>query len=679
MSITTVISDLGNIPSTQDPTNFDQYGDEFLGTALPTLRNELNDFATEANALAEDVNDAAAAAAAAQTAAESASNATLWVSGGPFTVGMVRYSPTNYQSYRCIVNNSGTTDPISDATNWVIVSSGGSLGLNGATPSGSVTLTASSDAVQSAVPSAWGQYFQLPDATTLTEGLQHFVLHVDGKYSMRILNGAGTLIGFAEPQTPVLCSLASNSTAAGKWALVGAEQLGFDAAATISVTVAVSSNPASQVIEVDSSRSLVLVGDGASLQGVIYNHSTGATGTVVTVRTAAISQRFRAIKTTTDQVLVVSCNATTAYEAVVLSISTNTITVNTAATATLAGNITTNGFGVFETDGVGLETVGSSWWIGYTRATTVAGIRAHTISGTTVTIGSEAATTGTGVVPVIYPITSTVALVISQTASGNIVAHPYTVSGVSLTPGTSVTITATVTSFVSRAIGSRWGLIYQNGANFTGAIVSVSGTTATATTVTINASTVVMTELGMRVISSTHAIVVYRTSAGCLYDTLYDSGGTAGSGTSLIRAYAAGTLGCVGGTPTTMWVYSPYSAVSGYFVELGVSGNDVVINSIVGVGGATAVTSAGSPMIYKQEVGLDEVLHGTNCGGKMIANADDNQFDIFWGAYVTTEPGVSDPASGAVTYYARVAANKIWSVSDMNSTSYRQLKRIVCV
>ena len=137
------ISNLPSPPSRQDPANFADEADAFLG-ALP-------DFGTETNALADYMENTTAAAAeasataAATSATNSANSATgaatsatnaansatvaansaasaggvLWISGTSYAVGYVVYSPINFQNYRCIQATSGTTDPSLDDVNWV--------------------------------------------------------------------------------------------------------------------------------------------------------------------------------------------------------------------------------------------------------------------------------------------------------------------------------------------------------------------------------------------------------------------------------------------------------------------------------------------------------------------------------------------------------------------------------
>jgi hypothetical protein len=106
----------------------------------------LPDFATEANALAVDVNaDAVAAAAsavdaedavdaaeAAAAGAEAAANVTKWVSGTTYNEGVVVWSPITYLSYRRKSTGGGTTDPSADSTNWAQAAGTGDVTLAGA-------------------------------------------------------------------------------------------------------------------------------------------------------------------------------------------------------------------------------------------------------------------------------------------------------------------------------------------------------------------------------------------------------------------------------------------------------------------------------------------------------------------------------------------------------------------
>jgi len=114
------ITPLPTPPSREDPATFAARGDAFLG-ALPA-------FATQANALAIDVNadevsaaDSAATAVASANAAVAITGAVKWVSGTTYAQGIAVWSPINYFSYRRKIAGAGTTDPSLDSTNWAVV------------------------------------------------------------------------------------------------------------------------------------------------------------------------------------------------------------------------------------------------------------------------------------------------------------------------------------------------------------------------------------------------------------------------------------------------------------------------------------------------------------------------------------------------------------------------------
>ena len=126
------------LPAAPDPSNRSTFNSLAYpwSAALPTFGTEISAVATNVKANADEAQaDAVAtaadrvqtglyvfAAAAAQAAAESASNATQWVSGTTYALGDVVWSPANYISYRRIIAGAGATDPSADAVNWVALS-----------------------------------------------------------------------------------------------------------------------------------------------------------------------------------------------------------------------------------------------------------------------------------------------------------------------------------------------------------------------------------------------------------------------------------------------------------------------------------------------------------------------------------------------------------------------------
>jgi len=117
------ITNLPAAPSRQDPANFADEADAFLG-ALPTFQTEVNtagDYIETTAAAAETnaTNAATSASEAAASATAAANEAAPWVSGASYTAGDVVWSNVDYASYRAKTTHSGVaTDPPSDTTNW---------------------------------------------------------------------------------------------------------------------------------------------------------------------------------------------------------------------------------------------------------------------------------------------------------------------------------------------------------------------------------------------------------------------------------------------------------------------------------------------------------------------------------------------------------------------------------
>jgi hypothetical protein len=82
-------------------------------------------------ALAQDAENQVALAEAAAAAATSSANASIWVSGQTYAIGVVRFSPINFLSYRRKTAGAGTTDPSLDAANWALVAGTGDVTLTG--------------------------------------------------------------------------------------------------------------------------------------------------------------------------------------------------------------------------------------------------------------------------------------------------------------------------------------------------------------------------------------------------------------------------------------------------------------------------------------------------------------------------------------------------------------------
>jgi hypothetical protein len=135
------ITALPTPPSRQDPTNFNDRADAFLG-ALPQFQSEANTLQTDVNANQLAATYSATLAAASELAAANTAGATLWVSGTTYAVGANRFSPINFLTYRRKTAGAGTTDPSLDATNWQLLTGLGNTTLQAVYPVGSIYINA---------------------------------------------------------------------------------------------------------------------------------------------------------------------------------------------------------------------------------------------------------------------------------------------------------------------------------------------------------------------------------------------------------------------------------------------------------------------------------------------------------------------------------------------------------
>lgn len=102
--------------------------------AQKNMPPQLNAFASQANALAVDLNaksSAATSAAQIATAAatDAASNAGVeaWVSGKSYPKNAATISQVNFQTYRRRAAGTTTVDPANDSTNWVMLTGDGAF------------------------------------------------------------------------------------------------------------------------------------------------------------------------------------------------------------------------------------------------------------------------------------------------------------------------------------------------------------------------------------------------------------------------------------------------------------------------------------------------------------------------------------------------------------------------
>jgi len=420
------------------------------------------------------------------------------------------------------------------STNYDMSWGQASPGMGGTTATGNVTLTASSPAAMTITPASPGLYVTLPDATTCTKADNLFAVYNAGDYDYGVKDSTGTQLGWVRARTGAMIGLSDSSTAAGIWATYGLEKTGITASYVNSTLANMGSTI--RCIALDANRTCFLFG-GTDCYAIVYDASTQTWGSATLVRATVASGAFIGVLAATDKVLVCSCNSTTAFEAVTLTIATNTVTVNTGtkATATLSGNWSTFGQ---------LIAVSTSWVLSYGYATASA-IRALTVSGTTPTIGLQSMLTpAVSVSANLYAAGSIVRTVVSDSSA--VYAKPYTVSGSTLSAGTQATATTTAAPF--RAFLNGNGNIVCHYINTThyATIFKLTGTTEAASSVSLGtAPSSILTNSDYSVISASKTFFASNSGAGSTasFNILTDSAGAATAGTPYTISYS--------GTPTT--------------------------------------------------------------------------------------------------------------------------------
>jgi hypothetical protein len=556
--------------------------------------------------------------------------------------------------------------------------------------SGSVTLTNASSQAHKLAPTANGDYVKLPDATTMTEGGSLFVLGNPTPYWVRVIDSTSVIRGFIPPGCTVSVSLADNGTAAGGWSLNGAALFGVTATYRSSTQ---GYFKRAQFHDLGTSRTLIVVctgnGSGAgAFKAVVHDASDNTWGTLTTIRTlgSGMSERVNSLLLSTDFALVVSSNNGTELEAVTLSISGKTITVNTAGTATAAGTVSMMG---------DIVLLGTSAVFSYHRSTTTTALRAVTISGTAATIGAEVATSTSAATPDwhnaahLYAVTSSIVLaigVVSNSAAGY--AKPYTLSGSTLTLGTGTTFgTATGgPALRTLSIGSRWMVMWCEGAGgstMSAAVISVSGTTASLTSVTsvftgLGAEFNVALVVDAQRISSSKVLVVGRNATVLRTNLLVDTAGTISKGTEYDPDFASQTwtsATIVSVTGNDARLYLPAVAGLGLVVTLDCSGTSPVATY------ADYLTPAANPAYpsYSKEVTAHPSMLKCGLGWASILSAPitavslpivvgaTEAFVLPTPAPFIFQPSRNDQGAGTFNQTARISDYAAWHSFDLGT------------
>lgn len=398
--------------------------------------------------------------------------------------------------------------------------------VGGQTVTGDVTLTVASAGAIIVNPSAPGFFATLPAATTMNiAGPGIFSLYNAGDFDYGVRDNAGTRLGWIPPRGSVVIDAVDISTAAGVWGLDGIEKLGVTAQF---MNAAVSNFSAiAQTIDMGSGKTLFLLGD-VDLYGLVHDNAARSWGSLTLIRSGTAAARVAGVQTVAGtQALVCSVDTatSTAFQAVVLTISGTSITVNTPASVTLAG---------VSARLHQMAVVGTSFLVSYGRATSITGLRAITISGTTPTIGAESIVNSVTESEVCRLYVSG-SIVRTVTALGTTVqAVPYTVSGTTLTVGTSASATISATD-IRTLLNSNGNIVaLYNNSGFFATIFKLTGTTEAASTVSMGVGSYTLSSTDAIDLGSGKTLVTSPQSAstGLSVNILTDTAGTASAGTA---------------------------------------------------------------------------------------------------------------------------------------------------
>lgn len=527
---------------------------EAFVTELPILAEQINSTTDDINDALSNANLGFTATSSSSVAIATGSKTFTTQSGKGFAIGqrvrvtndadVTKYmvgAVTSYSSTTLIVSvdKIGGTGTLSAWTISIDVPEP-SFGLGGATASANVTLTNASSAVQVFTDTAFGAFVALPDATTMSEGGPHFHLRNLGDCERPIRDAAGTLKGYLPARGSVTVWLLDNSSAAGTWVLDGAEPVGFSA-----LWLATGAIILHAMVTIDANRTLLVGASGAAIKGIVYDRSDNSWGSLTALRTAGAAAYVNGVLIDTDKVLVFSNeNGVAAF---VVSLSGKTLTPGTAATA--AGT----------TDGAvpDIITCGST----YISRCRYGNLIAATVSGTTVTLGAITATTtgySTSAGALAVDASTVVSFGVTATAA---YAQAFSVSGTTLTPGTEnarTGLTGTISGFRAMLNGGRlWLITLGSTSACYPMLYSFSGTTITRSDASALAHTETLASSDWIAVSSTKVLLCLSTIAGYFYH-LTDSAGTL-SASSVLTVNGANTAAAIvhndSGT-VYVWLYN---------------------------------------------------------------------------------------------------------------------------
>jgi hypothetical protein len=472
----------------------------------------------------------------------------------------------------------------SNGTAWTSTAPGIS---NIATATGNTTLT-STPTLLRITPTNYGTTVTLPNATTMSVGAGRFTIQNLSEYHVRIVNASNTLLGFVYSFGTVNIDLASASTSAGTWTLNNAVRLGVSAYYAESTGLITSFGGLDvRVLELDSDRQFYVFGSSSNLlYGQVYNQTTNTFGSPTLIRnTANAFANVGIALINANSVLVVSL-VSNAAQAVVLSISGTTITVNTATTTT--SSVSLSSFQFFRAIPNG------GFIYGYhSNSSNQLQLIPVSVSGTTPSFGTEVAAGGSLSSQTVYAQTTADKLIVFMVddSTGNGGFQAFSLSGNTITSGTRVntSVSATGGTRFVKLTDTTYFFGCNTASNAYVGVISLSGLTITRY---ISAALGPSTVIDSISVSSTKVFFALGTSI--YYNILTFTGSSVTLGTAITAAPAINGSACYALKGNDVAAGS-----SSTLVIVDCSGASPLIRSSTAVGsvlGGAATVHDGSPV-----------------------------------------------------------------------------------
>lgn len=476
--------------------------------------------------------------------------------------------------------NSGETD-----VEWV-----NNIGTGGGVFTTDETLVASSAAMRVVRPTAINTYTTLPDATTLDTGIALFTIFNESYFDRGVKDGSGKILGWIRPMQTSVFGLVDKTTAAGVWNITNLCKSSL--VSQFSNTSLTNSGNSFKTVSIDANRQLIVFG-GTSLYGVVYNSSTDTYGSVVLLATGISTSQYTIALHSTDKVLLSHYVTTPELIATVLTLTGTAISVGTPVSSALATGINGASFDSLLVNGTVI--------VSYTRTGTVAVVRGITVSGTTPTIGAEyTLTTVAGTTILMRAIGTT--LIVPYYGSSLLYCRAYSVSGTTLTTGTETSTSANAI-FRATVNGNNRLVVQYPDTPSTGTmrvgIFSLSGVNVSQSTVSIGDSPSANTSVcDMVQISASKVLVTNQVSSVNKCNIITDTAGTA----------SAGTVVTMAGTSTTPTI----ALVIGNTAYVQASGGNFYGDQVLDCSGASpSITATRSVGAYAGELRAAHAPSGT--------------------------------------------------------------------